>query len=58
VTEAHTHGVEELCPAGRKLYEQALREGRISTEDTEPARCLIDLGCCTPPSTTSTGWSR
>ncbi|MEV6997557.1 helix-turn-helix transcriptional regulator [Streptomyces sp. NPDC093982] len=48
MTEAHTHGVEDLCPAGGKLYEQALREGRISTGDAEPARCLVDLGLLHP----------
>ncbi|SDO56179.1 regulatory protein, luxR family [Streptomyces sp. cf386] len=44
MTEGHTHGAEDLCAAGRKLYEQALREGRVSAAHLEPAPCLVDLG--------------
>ncbi len=48
MTEAHTHGPQELCPAGRKLYEQALREGRVSAEHIAAAPCLVDLGLLHP----------
>ncbi|MGW1623653.1 helix-turn-helix transcriptional regulator [Streptomyces sp. NPDC002172] len=42
------HGVEELCPAGAKLYERALRTGHISAEDTAEAPCLTDFGLLHP----------
>ncbi|MCZ4606526.1 helix-turn-helix transcriptional regulator [Streptomyces sp. Lzd4kr] len=48
MTEAHTHGAEELCPAGRKLYEHALREGRIEADRIEAAPCLVALGLLRP----------
>ncbi|WP_217209989.1 helix-turn-helix transcriptional regulator [Streptomyces sp. AC550_RSS872] len=42
------HSVEDLCAAGTRLYEQALRDGRISTEDAAPAPCLVGLGLLHP----------
>ncbi|MDQ0992044.1 helix-turn-helix transcriptional regulator [Streptomyces sp. V3I7] len=42
------HGIEELCDAGARLYEHALREGHIRTEDTAEAPCLTDLGLLDP----------
>jgi sugar-specific transcriptional regulator TrmB len=48
VTEAHTHGAEELCQTGRELYERALLDGRISTAESESAPCLVDLGLLRP----------
>ncbi|GHA30938.1 hypothetical protein GCM10010372_33640 [Streptomyces tauricus] len=42
------HSVEELCAAGSELYERALREGRIHSEDAEVAPCLVDFGLLQP----------
>ncbi len=42
------HDPQDLCPAGAALYEQALREGRIRSEDTVAAPCLVDLGLLRP----------
>jgi DNA-binding CsgD family transcriptional regulator/sugar-specific transcriptional regulator TrmB len=40
----HEHGIEVLCSAGRDLYEQALREGRVPAEEARAAPCLFNLG--------------
>ncbi|GGV05598.1 hypothetical protein GCM10010260_48520 [Streptomyces filipinensis] len=42
------HGVEELCAAGEKLYERALREGRVPAADAADAPCLTDFGLLHP----------
>ncbi|WP_328480703.1 helix-turn-helix transcriptional regulator [Streptomyces sp. NBC_00377] len=43
------HGVENLCAAGTKLYEQALRDGRVKTDEAEAAApCLLALGLLHP----------
>lgn len=43
------HGVENLCAAGTKLYEQALRDGRVKTEEAEAAApCLLSFGLLHP----------
>ncbi|MER5529395.1 helix-turn-helix transcriptional regulator [Streptomyces sp. NPDC002677] len=42
------HGVEELCPAGTKLYARALRVGHIRAEDAVDAPCLTDFGLLHP----------
>ncbi|XUL89158.1 helix-turn-helix transcriptional regulator [Streptomyces galilaeus] len=42
------HGVEDLCPAGRDLYERALREGSVHRADADAAPCLIDHGLLHP----------
>ncbi|MFF4487621.1 helix-turn-helix transcriptional regulator [Streptomyces sp. NPDC001544] len=47
-TEHSEHSAEELCPAGAKLYEQALREGHISAQDAVGAPCLTDFGLLHP----------
>ncbi|MFF7472633.1 helix-turn-helix transcriptional regulator [Streptomyces sp. NPDC008092] len=45
----HTeHGIEDLCDAGTKLYERALRDGRLSAEDAAETPCLVDLGLLHP----------
>lgn len=44
MTEAHTHGAEELCAEGLGLYVRALRDGRVAVEDAEKSPCLVDLG--------------
>ncbi|MFG2961086.1 helix-turn-helix transcriptional regulator [Streptomyces sp. NPDC048291] len=48
-TDSHAeHGVEDLCDAGTKLYELALRSGQLSTKDAAGAPCLVDLGLLHP----------
>jgi DNA-binding CsgD family transcriptional regulator len=47
VTEAHTHGLEDLCAAGTEVYERALREGHVSPSEAEQAPCLVDFGLLT-----------
>ncbi|MFE6165362.1 LuxR C-terminal-related transcriptional regulator [Streptomyces sp. NPDC056486] len=42
--KTHSHGADELCEAGSALYALALTEGRIRSEEAEPAPCLIGLG--------------
>ncbi|OIJ69621.1 helix-turn-helix transcriptional regulator [Streptomyces mangrovisoli] len=42
------HGMEELCPAGEKLYELALHEGRVGVTRAEEAPCLLDFGLLQP----------
>ncbi|MFE2098823.1 LuxR C-terminal-related transcriptional regulator [Streptomyces sp. NPDC059468] len=42
------HGVEELCAAGAKLYEQALLDGRVRAVDAADAPCLTVLGLLHP----------
>ncbi|WP_327402513.1 hypothetical protein OG194_21875 [Streptomyces sp. NBC_01288] len=48
MTEAHTHGADDLCGAGLTLYVRALRVGRVSTDDTDEAPCLVGLGLLDP----------
>ncbi|MEU3824138.1 helix-turn-helix transcriptional regulator [Streptomyces sp. NPDC029080] len=47
-TPHHPHRVEDLCAAGRELYERALREGHVSAADATDAPCLIDSGLLHP----------
>ncbi len=42
------HGIEDLCGAGTKLYEQALRKGHLRSTDIEAAPCLVDFGLLNP----------
>lgn len=42
------HGVEELCPAGEKLYERALRDGYLPAAEAVDAPCLTGLGLLHP----------
>ncbi|WP_234311930.1 helix-turn-helix transcriptional regulator [Streptomyces griseus] len=42
------HGVEELCGAGSRLYERALRQGRIPVEEAHEAPCLLAFGLLHP----------
>ncbi|MER6135263.1 LuxR C-terminal-related transcriptional regulator [Streptomyces sp. NPDC001815] len=42
------HDVEDLCAAGVALYERALREGRVPTDDAGEAPCLVDSGLLNP----------
>ncbi|PSM41546.1 helix-turn-helix transcriptional regulator [Streptomyces dioscori] len=45
----HTaHDVEELCAAGAALYERALREGHVHTDEAAEAPCLVDFGLLHP----------
>ncbi|MER6421431.1 helix-turn-helix transcriptional regulator [Streptomyces sp. NPDC001137] len=48
MTGAHAHGVEELCAAGTRLYERAVKEGRVRAEEAGPAPCLVDFGLLHP----------
>ncbi|TGA97304.1 helix-turn-helix transcriptional regulator [Streptomyces sp. MZ04] len=48
MNELHAHGPDELCEAGSALYARALSEGRIRSEEAEPAPCLIDFGLLHP----------
>jgi DNA-binding CsgD family transcriptional regulator/sugar-specific transcriptional regulator TrmB len=59
VTEAHTHGADELCEAGQSLYVRALRAGRVRADDTdEAAPCLVGLGLLQPEIGADPGWLR
>ncbi|WP_149825754.1 helix-turn-helix transcriptional regulator [Streptomyces tailanensis] len=42
------HGAEELCAEGTKLYERALRDGHVPSEDTAEAPCLVTFGLLHP----------
>ncbi|MFD5792285.1 helix-turn-helix transcriptional regulator [Streptomyces diastatochromogenes] len=42
------HGAEEMCAAGVKLYEQALRDGRLRVEEAAQAPCLTRFGLLHP----------
>ncbi|MES4890348.1 helix-turn-helix transcriptional regulator [Streptomyces sp. NPDC096012] len=42
------HGVEELCAAGEKLYERALRDGHLPAAEAAGAPCLTGLGLLHP----------
>ncbi|MGW2961318.1 helix-turn-helix transcriptional regulator [Streptomyces sp. NPDC001220] len=45
----HTeHGIDDLCAAGTRLYERALREEHISAQDAAGAPCLTGLGLLHP----------
>ncbi|MEU0412048.1 helix-turn-helix transcriptional regulator [Streptomyces griseorubiginosus] len=48
MTAAHTHGAEELCEAGLKLYARALGEGRVRAGDADGVPCLVGLGLLEP----------
>ncbi|MFI1419289.1 helix-turn-helix transcriptional regulator [Streptomyces sp. NPDC020731] len=45
---AHPHAVTELCDEGVRLYANALRAGRITRADVEPAPCLMDFALLHP----------
>ncbi|MEU4655689.1 helix-turn-helix transcriptional regulator [Streptomyces sp. NPDC023723] len=42
------HGVEDLCAAGRELYERALNNGPVRAEEAAHAPCLPALGLLSP----------
>ncbi|MER5178831.1 helix-turn-helix transcriptional regulator [Streptomyces sp. NPDC002896] len=44
----HPHGVTELCDAGKRLYADALRLGRIGRTEVAPAPCLLELALLHP----------
>ncbi|WP_329254578.1 helix-turn-helix transcriptional regulator [Streptomyces sp. NBC_01478] len=48
MTEAHTHGAEDLCAEGLSLYVRALRDGRAPADEADKAPCLVDLGLLHP----------
>ncbi|MYW68739.1 helix-turn-helix transcriptional regulator [Streptomyces sp. SID8379] len=45
---AHHHAVTELCAEGTRLYADALRTGRVSRGDIEPAPCLLEFALLHP----------
>lgn len=45
---AHPHTVADLCDDGARLYAHALRTGRITREDVEPAPCLMEFALLHP----------
>ncbi|WP_189843334.1 helix-turn-helix transcriptional regulator [Streptomyces umbrinus] len=46
--EAHGHGPEKLCEAGRELYARALRERRLHSGDASQTPCLVGFGLLQP----------
>ncbi|MGW2591840.1 helix-turn-helix transcriptional regulator [Streptomyces sp. NPDC001515] len=44
----HRHGITELCAEGGRLYASALRSGRISRAEVDPAPCLMDFALLHP----------
>jgi len=44
----HPHSVTELCEEGARLYANALRSGRITRADVEPAPCLMEFALLHP----------
>ncbi|WNZ09764.1 LuxR C-terminal-related transcriptional regulator [Streptomyces sp. 11x1] len=48
-TATHTeHGAEKLCAKGAELYERALREGHVRSEDAAETPCLLAFGLLRP----------
>lgn len=46
--ETHPHAVTELCDEGARLYANALRSGRITRAEVEPAPCLLEFALLHP----------
>ncbi|CAL9480480.1 hypothetical protein SUDANB58_03046 [Streptomyces sp. enrichment culture] len=46
--ESHPHPITELCEAGRRLYSNALRAGRIARTELGPAPCLMEFALLHP----------
>lgn len=46
--ESHSHSNRELCAAAIRLYEEALRKGRIARAELAPAPCLIEMALLHP----------
>ncbi|MER6597437.1 helix-turn-helix transcriptional regulator [Streptomyces parvus] len=46
--QTHAHGNRELCPPAVRLYETALRNGRIARAEVLPAPCLIEMALLHP----------
>ncbi|GAA3900296.1 helix-turn-helix transcriptional regulator [Streptomyces lacrimifluminis] len=45
---AHPHAVTELCDEGTRIYASALRSGKISRGEVEPAPCLLEFALLHP----------
>ncbi|WP_432194511.1 LuxR C-terminal-related transcriptional regulator [Streptomyces sp. bgisy027] len=45
---AHSHGADDMCEPGLRLYAQALREGYVDAPDVYEVPCLIDFGLLQP----------
>ncbi|MFK0069375.1 LuxR C-terminal-related transcriptional regulator [Streptomyces sp. NPDC091046] len=49
MTGSHAeHGPDELCPAGIRVYQQALEQGHVTPTATGSAACLLDFGLLQP----------
>lgn len=46
--DAHSHGADQMCEPGLRLYAKALREGRLGAGSVVDAPCLIDFGLLQP----------
>lgn len=46
--QTHAHGNRELCPPAVRLYETALRNGRIARAEILSAPCLIEMALLHP----------
>ncbi|WP_439940054.1 helix-turn-helix transcriptional regulator [Streptomyces sp. BBFR115] len=53
----HPHSLNEVCEEGSRLYAAALRAGRISRADAEPAPCLLESALL-HPDPDDPGWLR
>ncbi|MYR62694.1 helix-turn-helix transcriptional regulator [Streptomyces sp. SID625] len=48
INPTHPHAMNELCGDGSRLYAAALRAGRITRTDAEPAPCLMEFALLHP----------
>ncbi|MGP4048292.1 helix-turn-helix transcriptional regulator [Streptomyces sp. 2A115] len=46
--QTHPHAVTELCDEGERLYASALRSGKITRGEVEPAPCLLEFALLHP----------
>ncbi|MEU6535711.1 helix-turn-helix transcriptional regulator [Streptomyces sp. NPDC047000] len=44
----HPHGMTDLCDAGKRLYADALRLGRVARSEAEVAPCLLEFALLHP----------
>ncbi|MEV5162435.1 MULTISPECIES: LuxR C-terminal-related transcriptional regulator [unclassified Streptomyces] len=54
---AHSHGTRELCEPAVRLYEEALREGRLPRTALASAPCLLEMALVEPDPRDG-GWLR
>ncbi|BBC94668.1 LuxR C-terminal-related transcriptional regulator [Streptomyces griseofuscus] len=46
--EQHPHGADRLCEAGDRVYERAVRRGRVPRVEAEAVPCLLELALLHP----------